>query len=215
MNQKAEFGQKSRQRLLQRKSNTYNLERGTALMEPILKSITIPGNRLAPIVTGAHHQSTLIFPCRRAFITKFNYQELTRFSSALPAQDLVRWRKSEVRDNFGKNGEWWIQGRRCVSSTRDCCRSDRWRFYWISLGHDSYAMRTWTITSIRKKYARRFFTREDGWNVHWMRELMFFFSFFLFSSFSQATQRVFHNNELLQYTWNTSSSDLKLLAAWL
>lgn len=110
MNQKAEFGQKSRQRLLQRKSNTYNLERGTALMEPILKSITIPGNRLAPIVTGAHHQSTLIFPCRRAFITKFNYQELTRFSSTLPVEDLVRWRKSEVRDNFGKNGEWWIQG---------------------------------------------------------------------------------------------------------
>lgn len=180
MNQKAEFGQKSR---LQRKSNTYNLERGTALMEPILKSITIPGNRLAPIVTGAHHQSTLIFPCRRAFITKFNYQELTRFSSALPAQDLVWWRKSEVRDNFGKNGEWWIQGRRCVSSTRDCCRSDRWRFYWISLGHDSYAMRTWTITSIRKKYARRFFTREDGWNVHWMRELMFFFLFLSFFFF--------------------------------
>lgn len=118
MNQKAEFGQKSRQRLLQRKSNTYNLGRGTALMEPILKSITIPGNRLAPIVTSAHHQSTLIFPCRRAFITKFNYQELTRFSSALPAQDLVRWRKSEVRDNFGKNGEWWIQGRRIDARRR-------------------------------------------------------------------------------------------------
>lgn len=149
-------------------------------MEPILKSITI-------LVNLIHHQ--LIFWCRRSIFRAFTKSiQLPRINLSLLLLENLVWfsRKSKVRGIFSiiLNPWWTINWKNCNCRLIEIVDyrivDDFIGFHWDMI-HAPCA--TWTITTIRKKYARRFFSYEDGWNVHRMRKLMFFF--FLFSSFSQ------------------------------